>query len=72
MNKPTYAEIQVLIASYYIDTYPNRPTSDIQELWDYAFDHVDYNELCSDKAFKHLILDFTYYRIQNIAKEFGR
>ena len=72
MQKPSYYEIQILIASYYIDAYPNRPTSDIQELWDYAFDHADYNELCSDKAFKHLMVDFSFYMIQKIERECGR
>lgn len=72
MQKPSYAEIQVLIASFYIDAFPDRPTSDIQDLWDYAFDSVDYNELISEKAFKNLILDFTLSKINAIAKECGR
>lgn len=72
MQKPTYYEVQILIASYYIDAYPNRPVSDIQELWDYAHEKVDYKELCSDKAFKHLILDFSLSKINAIAKECGR
>ena len=69
MQKPNYYEVQLLIASYYIDAFPKRPVSDIQELWDYAHEKVDYTELCSDKAFKNLVLDFSYYMRRKIENE---